>query len=290
MRILVTGSEGFIGKHLVRRLRGEGHKVHEWDTKPDSYGDLFYQSAHWQPTFDVIYHLACVNQQKAEFVPNENLDTNALGARTMARMAEEHGAKLVYTSTASVYGNNAFIPTAVNDPRDPLTDYAVAKLAGEHYVRNHCSNYSILRLSNVYGPGQTTDNPYCGVIGQFFDAAMAGKPLKIYGDGRQTRDYTYIDDVIEVLHDEICNLNQNQTLNVSHGDETPVIELAEWFNREFGVETEHVAPRSVDGITRRCLLSDFDCPTTLNVGLHKTLEWFKLLKPLEDSKFTGWLA
>jgi UDP-glucose 4-epimerase len=186
----------------------------------------------------------------------------------------------VYTSTASVYGNSMMLPIPSHYPPTPKSDYAVAKLAGEHFVLNSGADFTVFRLSNVYGPGQTTQNPYCGVVAKFFEAAMAGKPLQIIGDGSQTRDFTYVGDILPHL----INPDLKGVLNCSNGTETSVEGLAtgicDLLGR--GLYRQGVPERPVDGIQRRCLVSDVNCPTDLKTGLQKTYDWLRD-PPLADS-------
>ncbi len=279
MRVLVTGSHGFIGSQLVLALKERGDFVVCSDVKIGS--DLFHYWVQTEEKYDEIYHLACVNQEAALLDARNNLDVNALGTKIMAELAAKQGARFVYTSTASVYGAKEDVPIYVLDPPEPKSDYAVAKLAGEHFVYNSGSDFTIFRLSNVYGPGQTTDNPYCGVVAKFFEAAIDGKPLQIIGDGSQTRDFTYVGDVIphlmnpELTRSASAAQGAKGVLNCSSGVETPVAALA-WkilslFSENGGFE---LAPeRPVDGIQRRCLISDVTCPTDLQTGLQRTYDW-----------------
>jgi len=270
MRILVTGSEGFIGKNLCARLKKDGHYVFYYDLKIGKAWDFLAVP----PEVDIIYHLACVNQEEALENPQENLMTNAWGAKLAGFWAMEQGIPLVFTSTASVYGASERIPTPVDADIKPQTDYAVAKLAGEHFIRNSGCDYKILRLSNVYGPGQTTENPYCGVIGKFIEAAIDNKPLEVIKPGTQTRDYTYIDDVIDVI---TSTDTDNTTKNVSSGTETSVLDLANEIIRQTGHKSgiAMIEPRGIDGIMRRRLITDYRCPTALDEGLAKTVEWYR---------------
>jgi UDP-glucose 4-epimerase len=289
MRVLVTGSHGFIGSQLVLALKERGDEVAEWDFPKTGYGDVYRSGSWWaiDPYFDEIYHLACVNQEEALGQPRLNMDVNALGTKFMAGMAANSGARFVYTSTASVYGNPTAIPTAVVGQRSriwraeqPKSDYAVAKLAGEHFVRNSGAKYTIFRLSNVYGPGQTTDNPYCGVVAKFFEAAMRSEPLQIIGDGSQTRDFTYVEDILPHL----MNPELKGVLNCSHGVETPVYQLAMYMApvTQQDIDVKFIQERPVDGIQRRCLISDVTCPTDLQTGLQRTYDWLRD-PPLADS-------
>jgi UDP-glucose 4-epimerase len=283
MRVLVTGSHGFIGSQLVLALKERGDEVLEcdFDRMDEDHGPNYYEDL-FSPIprkgrmnhLDEIYHLACVNQEAALYDSAKNLRVNALGAQHMAKHAATSGARFVYTSTASVYGNQICYPIPNSEEVYPKTDYAVAKLAGEHFVKNSGADFTVFRLSNVYGPGQTTDNPYCGVVAKFFEAAMAGEPLKIIGDGSQTRDFTYVEDILPHL----MNPELKGVLNCSHGKETCISDLA--FQvlpliNEFTAQNmvKFVPERPVDGIQRRCLISDVTCPTDLQTGLKQTYDW-----------------
>ena len=256
VRVLVTGSHGFIGSQLVKALKQRGDDVLELDIKApqpwDVTIDLVYGS------WDEVYHLACVNQEVAQ---NSNMFNLAVGAR------------FVYTSTASVYGDQRVQPISIDSYTAPKSDYAIAKRAGEQFVMNSGADYTIFRLSNVYGPGQSTENPYCGVVAKFLEAARAGKPLQIIGDGSQTRDFTYVEDILPHL----MNPELKGVLNCSHGVETSLNELITPISEAIGLglDYEYVSERPVDGIQRRCLISDVDCPTGLPEGLQRTLEWIE---------------
>jgi UDP-glucose 4-epimerase len=276
VRVLVTGSHGFIGSQLVLALKERGDEVYGVDLKRGS--DLFAESILKSEGWDEIYHLACINQELAVSESDWNLEVNALGTQEMARLAKNCGARFVYTSTASVYGDATMIPTPVFSnsalmyaPLNPKSDYAVAKLAGEHFVKNSGADYTVFRLSNVYGPGQSTDNPYCGVVAKFFEGAMAGETLKTIGDGSQTRDFTYVEDILPHL----MNPELKGVLNCSHGKEIEIRLLREAIFEIVGSSKrwEFVPERPVDGIQRRCLISDVTCPTDLQTGLRRTYDW-----------------
>jgi UDP-glucose 4-epimerase len=272
MRVLVTGSHGFIGSQLVLALKERGDFVVHSDTKIGS--DLFEYWVQHEEKYDEIYHLACVNQEEAVEKPYSNLEINAYGAKEMADLAVKHGARFVYTSTASVYGDHLLQPIKSWARKFPKTDYAVAKLAGEHFVLNSGADFTVFRLSNVYGPGQTTENPYCGVVAKFFESKMTENTFRTIGDGSQTRDFTYVEDILPHL----MNPELKGVLNCSHGKEISVNEVA----ASISVVVDglgprptyiHLPERPVDGIQRRCLISDVTCPTDLQTGLQKTYDW-----------------
>lgn len=278
MKCLVTGSEGFIGKNLVAALKADGHEVDEWDVKNGDDITRNFFITHPEDTFDVVYHLACMNQMTAADpdAAIQNLEVNAYGTRRLAEYAVDNDAKFVYTSTASVYGNAEQIPTPVTAKLNPLTDYAVAKLAGEYFVQNSGADWTILRLSNVYGPHQTLDNPYCGVIGRFLEQEANGEPLTVIGDGMQTRDFTYVGDVVEHLQRAAYKCAypsdySGRIFNVSRGRETPV----EYVARSISHNIKRIEKRPIDGVDRRCLVPDLLCPTTLDAGIRLTKDWFR---------------
>jgi UDP-glucose 4-epimerase len=279
MRVLVTGSHGFTGSQLVLALKERGDEViccdfDRMDAKHDSwyYDDLLRPYPRGFPKeIDEIYHLGCVNQEAALFDPTRNLLVNAYGAQLMAKNAHTLGARFVYTSTASVYGNQRWQPISIDSYTDPSSDYAIAKRAGEQFVMKSGADYTIFRLSNVYGPGQTTENPYCGVVAKFMEAAIDGKPLQIIGDGNQTRDFTYVEDILPHL----MNPDLKGVLNCSHGREISINELITPLSEVLGLglDYNYVPERPVDGIQRRCLISDVTCPTDLQTGLKRTYDW-----------------
>lgn len=262
---IVTGSEGFIGKNLCEKLLERGDTVSGYDTKIKK--DLFGVTPYVLKEADAIFHLACINQEVAEVKKRENVVVNAYAAQFLADLARDAGIPLVYTSTASVYGNAKLIPTPVGAALAPQTSYAAAKALGETFVRHSGCIYKIFRLSNVYGPHQTPDNPYCGVIGKFIENWLNGEPLKVISPGYQTRDFTYVGDVVNALISHA--VPWNGTFNLGTGVETSVVELAEKISGVY----DFAEPRSVDTINRRCLVSSFSLPTSLDEGLKLTLEW-----------------
>lgn len=275
MRYLVTGSHGFIGSNLVRRLRNRGDEVVCVDVKINYPIHEAFEDDLVLDEIDFVYHLACMNQMSAVLHPFGNILANAEGTRIVAEFCGKNNIPMIYTSTASVYGQATQIPTPVEAQMRPRTDYAITKLAGEYFVKNHAKSYVILRLSNVYGPGQTSENPYCGVVGKFIEAALDDKPLNVFGTGSQTRDFTYVDDVLDCLLDE--RLMLGKTLNVSRGIETSVLELASAVSEGTGrkLKLNYLTERPIDGIHSRVLKSDYPCNTDLSEGIEKTVEWFR---------------
>lgn len=276
MIYIVTGSHGFIGTNLCDRLESEGHTLIRSDTKIDK--NLFDLTDRDFTHADGIFHLACVNQEVAEKIPDINLDTNAFSCHFLAEKARIFGIPLIYTSSCSVYGQARKLPISRLVKPNPANVYSVAKLAGEHFVRISGCKYKILRLSNVYGPYQTLDNPYCGVIGKFIEYASKDEILPIITPGTQTRDYTFVDDVIDaILTDE---LPWKGVYNVSKGEEISVLQVASLISERIRL----VAPRTIDSVKRRCLLSDYHCQIGIAEGIMRTVEWHKNVASLPKKR------
>ncbi|WP_274363654.1 NAD-dependent epimerase/dehydratase family protein [Paenibacillus thermotolerans] len=304
--VLVTGGAGFVGSNLVRRLLPISEHIIVIDdcstSKPSalpvSNKITFMKQSYVSDELlenvlgDIqhIYHLACRNLEMSVQNTDDDFHVNLYGGYLLLKKAMEksrHLQRFVYTSTASVYGNASVLPTPESE-YDTTTPYAASKLSVEHYCRvfhrMHQLPVTVLRLSNAYGPGQLTSNPYCGVIAKFFEAAAGGLPLTVFGDGSQTRDFTYIEDVIEaLLLAGISPAAVGGVFNVGTGVETSVNRLAELVLQIAGrpkTQTQFSPKRKVDVVTRRCLNSDllqytlgWKAKTTLEEGLERTYRW-----------------
>jgi UDP-glucose 4-epimerase len=303
-RVLVTGGAGFVGSMLVRRLVEASAKVTVLD-------DLFTGNPEVRPTAaqlivgtvedadlvkelvsqsSVVFHLAARNIIASTKDPRSDFSTNIGGTLNVLMAARECSLdRVVYTGSTSVYGNPRAIPINEDDGIQPLTPYAVSKLSGENYASAFYENYgvpvAIVRYSNVYGVGQRPDNPYCGVISKFFQAAYDGKPLMIHGDGQQTRDFTYIDDAVAAtMLAAIHPRAEGEVFNVGTGIETSINDLAAQVAVATGrdVEIQHVDRRDIDNIRRRVVSIEkarrmlrWAPQVTLPVGMAKTAKWIE---------------
>jgi len=301
-RILVTGGAGFVGSRLVARLADAGARVTVLD-------DLFTGRAEAVPAgvdlvvgtvtdeslvrelverATLVLHLAARNIIASTANPQDDYATNIGGTLNVLLAAREARVeRVVYTSSASIYGNPRSIPINEEDSLEPLSPYAVSKLAGEHYCFAFYESYgtpvSAVRYSNIYGPGQRPDNPYCGVVSKFFAGAIAGDVLRIHGDGEQTRDFTYIDDAVEAtILAAIHPRAEGEVFNVGTGIETSVNDLAATIAAvlDRDVATEPVDRRDVDNIRRRVVniekarrMLRWSPQVTLEHGLARTARW-----------------
>lgn len=303
-RVLVTGGAGFVGGALVRRLVLAGAKVTVLDDlftgQPESVpstaqlvvgsvedealvGDLVSNAS-------VVFHLAARNIIASTKDPRRDFSTNIGGTLNVLLAARGSGCeRVVYAGSTSIYGNPRSMPINEDDAVTLLSPYAVSKLGGEHYCTAFYENYgvpvAVVRYSNIYGEGQRPDNPYCGVVAKFFDAAYAGRPLQVHGDGQQTRDYTYIDDAVDAtLLAGVQPRAEGEVFNVGTGIETSVNELARMVGQacQRAIEVEHIDRRDIDNIRRRVVniekarrMLRWSPQVAMADGLERTAAWIE---------------
>ena len=304
--VLVTGGAGFIGSRLVRALLHKAKKITIIDDLstgnqaeiPDSPKITFIKDSILNeqllekilPDIDTVFHIACRNLVLSVTDMKEDFEVNLRGAYTLLEQIRKNGknvSRFVYTSTASVYGDADVLPTPLDKIKIRMP-YAASKFGAEQYAQVFYSLHqvpvTILRLSNVYGPGQVATNPYCGVVSKFFEARLAGLPMTIYGDGRQTRDFTYIEDAVQVIL--LAAERQEaigETFNVATGIETSILALSTEIGKVFGdtnVKQQFATKRTVDTIDRRCLeikkttqLLEWKPAYTMEKGIKQTHDW-----------------
>ncbi|MGH2512549.1 MAG: NAD-dependent epimerase/dehydratase family protein, partial [Candidatus Limnocylindrales bacterium] len=302
LRVLVTGGAGFVGGRLVRTLVDQGALVTVLDDLFTGQPEVIPTSAQFVrgsvtdeklvrelvADASIVFHLAARNIIASTKNPRDDFETNIGGTLNVLLAARESRPdRVVYSGSASVYGNPRTIPINEDDPVTMLSPYAVSKMGGEHYCQAFYENYgvrvAIVRYSNVFGIGQRPDNPYCGVVAKFFANAMAGEPLLMHGDGMQTRDFTYIDDAVEAtLLAGIHPRAEGEVFNIGTGIETSVVGLAEAIGRALDrpVEINHIDRRDIDNIRRRVVnlekirrMLHWTPQTTLDRGLAQTAQW-----------------
>ncbi len=217
VRVLVTGAAGFIGSHLTDRLVADGHEVIGLDDlssganlrpgvelwRMDVADPALRERVAARPP-EVICHLAAQVSVRASVAdPLGDARTNVIGTVNVLEAARAAGTrKVVFTSSCAVYGVPDALPVPAGAELRPASPYAASKVTGEVYTRAyhalHGLDFTILTLANVYGPRQTPDGE-AGVISIFTDALLAGRPTRVFGDGKQTRDYVYVLDVVDAF-------------------------------------------------------------------------------------------
>jgi UDP-glucose 4-epimerase len=259
-RALVTGGGGFIGHHLVRRLLEDGHEVRVLDNFATGRrerlegldvelveGDLrSYERAHAAVRgTELVFHLGALpSVPRSVQDPLTTGAVNVEGTLNVLLAARDEGVRrVVFASSSSVYGANPALPKREDHQPLPVSPYGVSKLAAEHYCRAFTGVYGLetvsLRLFNVFGPGQDPLSQYAAVVPRFIAALKEGRSPVVYGDGSQTRDFTYVEDVVDaLLLAADAKGAAGEVLNICAGTETSVLDLIEMLNDLIGTSLE----------------------------------------------------
>ncbi|MBC7226263.1 MAG: SDR family oxidoreductase [Thermoflexales bacterium] len=269
-RWLVTGGAGFIGSHLVEALVAGGREVRVLDNFSSGRwenlsavqdrievieGDIRNPLAVRQAMdgVDVVAHLAAiVSVERSIQDPRETMDVNVEGTLNLLDEARRAGvSRFLFASSAAVYGDHSELPLREDLPLRSLSPYAASKVAGEALCRAYWASYglptAILRFFNVYGPRQDPQSPYSGVISIFVGRMRQGLPPIVYGDGLQTRDFIYVEDVVAALiRAGERDGTAGAVVNVARGEETGVLHLVTLLNQALGtaLEPEFAPPRA----------------------------------------------
>ena len=303
---LVTGGGGFIGSELVRQLLARGDRVVVVDNfingtranlPPDDRlvvveADIRDLPAlePWLAQASTVYHLACLGVRHSVHAPVENHHVNATGTLGLLQASRAAGvAKFVYVSSSEVYGTARWVPMTEDHPTCPCTVYGGSKLAGESYTRAFHRTYGyatvVVRPFNTYGPRSHHEGDSGEVIPKFLLRCLAGRPLVIFGDGTQTRDFTYVSDSargILLAGDHPAAVGR--TINLGYGAETTVSELARVVAKAAGrpeALVEHVEGRPGDvlrlyaDMTEARELLGYQPAIGLEDGLARLLAWYR---------------
>ncbi|PIN90055.1 UDP-glucose 4-epimerase [Candidatus Pacearchaeota archaeon CG10_big_fil_rev_8_21_14_0_10_34_76] len=300
MKILVTGGAGFIGSHLVDRLVEEGHEVIVIDDLSsgnrenvnskamliirdivDDVEDVFKEG------IDYVFHLAAqMNVRVSLDNPEKDAKINILGGLNIIKNCVRYNVKkMIFSSTGgAIYSSKAEIPCDENSEAKPESPYGLAKLTIENYLRIMEStrglNYCALRYANVYGPRQNAKGE-AGVVSIFISNFLNGRESVVFGDGEQTRDYVFVNDVVDA---NIIAMEKNLkgAFNVGTGIEVSVNEIANKINKLMKDSGKIIHGKAVIGELRRNALDanklkseGWSLNNDLDEGLKKTVEWFK---------------
>lgn len=272
MKVLVTGGAGFIGSHLARRLLGDGHEVRVLDNFSTGNranlapfaeeieiveGDIqSYERVHNAVRdCEVVFHEAALPSVPRSIQdPLTSTAVNVIGTLNLLLASRDSGVRrVVYASSSSIYGTDRTLPKQEDRAPRPISPYAVAKLASEGYCRSFSQVYALetvaLRYFNVFGPGQDPHSQYSAVIPKFITALLRGEAPVVFGDGEQSRDFTYIDNVVDAnLLAADAEGVSGETFNIACGDRISLNQLLEELRGILGLETEanYLDPRPGD--------------------------------------------
>lgn len=317
MKILVTGGAGFIGSHLVERLLADGHIVYTLDDFSNGRPE-FLSSSHENKRHhlvqgsvmergllkklidkvDVVYHLAAVLGVKNTVDdPLKVIEGNIDGTRNVLELAYPRYAKVIFSSTSEIYGRNESLPfhetsgRVYGAPSVHRWSYATAKSLDEHMCFAYAKKglpVTILRYFNAYGPRQT-NSQYGGVVARFIKAALKGEPLEVYGDGTQTRCFTYIDDTVAGTVSALIPEANGLAFNIGSSRAISISELAKMivhlsgsnsqvilksYTEAYGPGYEDMPARKPD-LTRSQAILGYVPSVSLEEGLTKTISWYR---------------
>ncbi len=305
MRFIVTGGAGFIGSNLVGglvelgdvtiiddlssgNLDNLGHLLKRDDVSLERLNvtDLEGMKPHFED-IDCVFHLAAVSNISSSVAdPLRTNEVNIRGTLNVLLAARDSGVKkVVFASSASVYGDTEEVPTTENALPMPLSPYAVTKLAGEYYCDVFSDLYGLettsLRPFNVYGPRQDPHSQYAAVIPLFIRSLLEGEVPTIDGDGEQTRDFVYVKDVVRAFI-QAMDQRAKGVYNIAGGKGISINELFHQVSSIIGVDVEplHGEPRPGDvrhstaDITRAKKYLEYEPEYDIRRGLEETIEWF----------------
>ncbi len=309
---LVTGGAGFIGSHVAARLMDEGHRVRVLDNLSTgrqenldllqrTYGERFEPILGDIRDRDVcrracegvefVFHQAALaSVQRSIENPADSTAVNVLGTVNVFTAARDAGVRrVVAASSSSVYGDTPTLPKHEEMPTSPLSPYAANTLAGEHMARVFAGTMGLetisLRYFNVFGPRQDPNSAYAAVIPLFIRAILKGERPVIFGDGTQSRDFTYIDNVVDAnLRAAACPTGAGEAVNVACGERYSLLELLSELGKIIGrnADPTFLPPRAGDvlhsqaSIDKARRLFDFQPGIGFEEGLRRTVEHFRL--------------
>jgi UDP-glucose 4-epimerase len=301
-KVAITGGAGFIGSNLAKRLLFEGYKV----TVVDDLSTGLLSNVDQEATFhqlsitdrkglaialkdcETIFHFAARGSVPRSIKnPIATHDVNATGTINVLEVARETGAHVLFSSSSSVYGRNMQLPKDESMWLGPMTPYAASKLSGEGYVQAYGSSYSVpttlLRFFNVFGPRQRPDHEYAAVLPKWIWLAMQGNPIEVYGDGTASRDFTYIETVLDIAITAMKEKVVTEgAVNLAYGNRISLNETVTLLNKHFpDLKVNHRENRLGDVKESQndpqLLKTLFPLvrPKSFEVALAETVSWIK---------------
>jgi len=307
LKILVTGAAGFIGSELVHQLIDGNAKVIAVDNLingkkenlvdiPEDKFDFIIDDIRninlmkkLLKEVDIVFHLACLGVRHSIHSPFENHEVNATATLNLLLLSKELGVKkFVYVSSSEVYGTARYVPMTEEHPTYPMTVYGSSKLAGECYTRAFYETYKyptlVIRPFNTYGPRCHHEGDSGEVIPKFLLRSLCNRPMIIFGDGTQTRDFTYVSDTARgIIMSGLSDKTTGQTINLGNGKEISINDLAEEVKKvteKSDTEIIHDISRPGDvlrlyaNMEKAKSLTGYEPEISLKEGLIKLKEWY----------------
>ena len=306
--VLVTGGAGFVGSHLTAALAEDGARVRVIDDLSTGYrrnleginGDIDFiqasltdaqETSRALEDVEVVFHQAAIpSVPRSVANPVETHVASVDATFSLLLAARNRKVKrLIYAASSSAYGDQPELPKREEMRPDPLSPYAVAKLVGEYYCQTFTRVYGLetvsLRYFNVFGPRQDPSSQYSGVISRFVSALLSGEPPTIYGDGEQSRDFTYISNVVDANLRACQSASAvGQVINIANGVRVTLNSLLDLLKKLTGlpeVEAQYLDARKGDvrdslaDISRARALLDYQPKVGLEEGLRLTIDWWR---------------
>lgn len=308
-RYLITGGAGFIGSNLAHHLLSRGEKVTVYDDfstgrRENLAGieaerdlrivegdvrDLKELKSEAKKCDLILHHAAVPSVQRSMKDPAESLEVNVVGTLNVLMAAQAYSGvqRVVYASSSAAYGDSPTLPKVETMQNNPLSPYAVSKIAGEDYCRMFYNSFKLdtvcLRYFNVFGPRQDPTSAYAAVVPKFISALMRGREPTIYGDGKQSRDFTHVDNVVEAnVLATVTPKAAGEVINIACGSRVTILGLASFLaqilEKEIGPKFEEARPgdvrHSLADIKKAEEFLGFRPKCGIEEGLKLTVDWY----------------
>jgi UDP-glucuronate decarboxylase len=302
VKILITGGCGFIGSHVAERFFKEGNEICVIDNLSTGFEKnltmkhKFYNLNVVDPMCEEIFrtnNIDCVVHLAAQVdvtISNQNAyldsESNILGLVNMLELSAKYGVKkFIFASSAAVYGDTEALPISENEPSNPLSVYGMNKSLGEYYCQQWKQIYNletvVLRFANVYGPRQGIKGE-SGVISKFMQQIMDKQEIVVYGDGQQTRDYIFVEDVVDAIYRSVSNSFQETIMNVSTNQEHSLMDLLDMLSKFDNIKNIRYQEKKQGDIYKSRLdntcikgVLSWEPKYSLQDGLLKTYQWYQ---------------
>jgi len=304
MKVLITGGAGFVGTNLAINLLEIGHDVKIFDDLSTGLAQNIPKDVQFVEAsildidklqggakdIEVIVHLGArgsVPRSIKDPVATHNV--NSTGTLNVLEVARKNGSHYIFSSSSSVYGSNMKLPKNEEMVLSPLTPYAASKMSGEAlslaYSKSYALPISTFRFFNIFGPWQRPDHEYAAVLPKWISKCLSGDEIEIFGDGQQTRDFTYVGTVVEIIASCISNkVLHPEPVNLAYGNKISLNQVVELLRKTFpDLKVKYLSSRKGDVLHSendpkllKSLYPDISVDS-FNTSLQETINWFKNL-------------